>query len=227
MRFIALYKKLLRQPRTSTHAQYIVGSLGITLMVLSGCGLPGSSTTTPTPTGVSDQREATSVTTAAAPASTAQAPQPDTAGWVRHRSGTAWDLQHPADWDVDVAGQAEGFLRMEGSDDNHRYEVTFAYPMIDPAVPSVDAWVQQERAALPASAQEDLRIVDLMVAGTHAKKVLNVRETPGGPLSHRAYLWRREGKNPALVIITQQDATQPNPAHMDLLFDRLLAGIAP
>jgi hypothetical protein len=194
----------------------IMVSLAAALILLSGCAS-------------TDTAHAPTIT--AAPGSTAQ-PAPHTpsapagAGWVRHSYGTAWNLEHPADWNVNLAGQAEGFLSMQGSYDGHRYEVSFAYPMIDPSVPSVDVWAQQEIAALPGSAP-DQQLIDMTVAGTQAKKVLNVRETPGGPLSHRAYLWRREGKNPALVIITPQDAAQPDSKHMEMLFDRLLAGIAP
>ena len=219
-----MYGRSLEQPIAWIYSLYLIVSLSTALILLSGCSLLGTDTAH-APTVTADQQ----TTTAAPPGSTAQPHTPSTlpqAGWARHSYGTAWNLEHPADWEVNLAGQAEGFLSMQGSYEGQRYEVSFAYPMIDPSVPSVDVWAQQEIAALPASAP-DQQMIDMTVAGTQAKKVLNVRETPGGPLSHRAYLWRREGKNPALVIITRQDAAPPDPKHMEMLFDRLLAGIAP
>jgi hypothetical protein len=219
MQRIPLYRRALRQPIAYTYALSIM-----VMLLLSGCGLPGSSTDTAHAPTATPNQPAQSAAAQASP-SGAPAALPG-ANWVRHSYGTAWNIEHPADWKLNLAGQAEGFLGMQGSYDGHPYEVSFSYPMIDPAVPSVDVWVQQELAALPASGA-DQQVVDLTVAGTQAKKVLNVRETPDGPLSHRAYLWRREGKNPALVTITQQGTEQPDPKHMEMVFDRLLAGIAP
>lgn len=121
----------------------------------------------------------------------------------------------------------EGFLGIEGVFDGRRYNVSFTYPMIEPTVDSVETWVQQELAALPTHPDFERSLEDLTVADVPARKVLNVMEAPGGPLSHRAYIWRRETKNPALVVIQQEDSMPPDPAHMEQIFDLLLAGIAP
>jgi hypothetical protein len=116
---------------------------------------------------------------------------------------------------------------MRGDYSGHRYTVAFFYPIFEQAVDtfSLEAWVAQELATLPAAQRSAITVTDLTIADAPAKKVLNYPGARSGTASHRLYIWRSGDRNPRLVTIQAGDNQPPDMLQMGQLFDRFLAGI--
>jgi len=117
---------------------------------------------------------------------------------------------------------------MRGEYRGHRYAVAFVYPIFDQAVDtfSLEAWIAQELATLPAEKRNAITISDLTIADAPAKKVLNFPGARSGTASQRLYIWRSGDRNPRLVTIQAEDNQPVDTLQMAELFDRFLAGIA-
>jgi hypothetical protein len=148
--------------------------------------------------------------------------------WIHKQFADAWSLEYPATWDVNAAGVHEGAVEMRGDYNGHRYAVAFVYPIFEQAVDtfSLEAWIAQELATLPADQRSAITVSDVIIADAPAKKVLNVPGTTPDTASHRLYIWRSGDRNPRLVTIQAADNQPPDTLQMAQLFDRFLAGIA-
>jgi len=148
--------------------------------------------------------------------------------WIHQQFADAWSLEYPATWDVNAAGGDEGAVELRGDYNGHRYVVAFAYPIFEQAVDtfSLEAWVAQELAMLPADQRSAITVSDLTIADAPAKKVLNFPGAKSGTAAHRVYIWRSGDRNPRLVTIQAGDNQPPDTLQMAQLFDRFLAGIA-
>ena len=147
--------------------------------------------------------------------------------WIHKQFADAWSLEYPATWDVNAAGVHEGAVEMRGDYNGHRYVIAFGYPIFEQAVDtfSLEAWVAQELATLPADQRNAITVSDLSIADAPAKKVLNFPGAKSGTASHRVYIWRSGDRNPRLVTIEAADNQPPDTLQMAQLFDRFLAGI--
>ena len=148
--------------------------------------------------------------------------------WIHKQFADAWSLEYPATWDVNAAGVDQGAVEMRGDYRGHRYAVAFVYPIFDQAVDtfSLEAWVAQELATLPAEKRSAITVSDLTIADAPAKKVLNFPGARSGTASQRLYIWRSGARNPRLVTIQAGDNQPADTLQMAQLFDRFLAGIA-
>jgi len=155
-------------------------------------------------------------------------PTPPPISWIHKQFADAWSLEYPATWDVNAAGVDEGAVEMRGDYNGHRYVVAFVYPIFDQAVDtfSLEAWVAQELARLPAEKRSAITVSDLTIADAPAKKVLNFPTARSGTASQRLYIWRSGARNPRLVSIEAGDNQPADTLQMAQLFDRFLAGIA-
>jgi hypothetical protein len=148
--------------------------------------------------------------------------------WIHKQFADAWSLEYPATWNVNAAGVDEGAVEMRGDYNGHRYVVAFVYPIFEQAVDtfSLEAWIAQELATLPADQRSAITVSDVIIAGAPAKKVLNFPGTSPDTASHHLYIWRSGDRNPRLVTIQAADNQPPDMLQMAQLFDRFLAGIA-
>jgi hypothetical protein len=148
--------------------------------------------------------------------------------WIHKQFAAAWSLEYPATWDVNAAGGDQGAVELRGDYSGHRYAVAFVYPIFEQAVDtfSLEAWVAQELATLPADQRSAITVSDLTIADAPAKKVLNVPGARSGTAAHRVYIWRSGDRNPRLVTIEAGDNQPADTLQMAKLFDRFLAGIA-
>ena len=148
--------------------------------------------------------------------------------WIHKQFADAWSLEYPATWDVNAAGVDEGAVEMRGDYRGHRYAVAFVYPIFEQAVDtfSLETWVAQELAPLPADQRSAITVTDLTIADAPAKKVLNFPGARSGTASQRVYIWRSGDRNPRLVTIQAGDNQPVDTLQMAQLFDRFLAGIA-
>ena len=145
-------------------------------------------------------------------------------GWTREQFNTAWDIAYPAGWTVNSAGAYEGAIQLEGDFQGHSYAVTFSYPM-GILAQSLDAWVEEELAALPLEEQSAVVVSDLTVANAPAKQLLNFPNPDGISPMHRVYIWRAEERNPRLITIAQVDGLPVDAAAMESLLAQLLAEV--
>lgn len=144
--------------------------------------------------------------------------------WVQESYGEAWSIGYPAGWSVNDAGAHEGALQLQGDYEGYSYLVIYSYPM-GILADTLDAWVEEMLAPLTPEQREAITISDVTVAGTPAKKVLNMPSPDGATNSHHVYIWRSEGKNPRLITITQTGDQPLDSVAMDQLLDRLLLAI--
>jgi hypothetical protein len=150
----------------------------------------------------------------------------DELNWTRRQFGQAWNIEYPAEWEVNEGGLHEGYLGLQGSYQDHSYQMNFAYPIIGSSLPSgsltLDTWVEQELAG--ATSVDSVE--DLTVASVPAKKVLGLVTDQHPQPVHRLYLWRDNDRNPRVVQIVQADDQPTDTETMAALFDRFIAGIA-
>ena len=134
------------------------------------------------------------------------------------------------------AGIHEGSLVLNGSHGGHAYEVSLANPIFQrpEAAQSLEAWIDDELASLAPDQRDAVQVLDITVAGTPAKKVLNIPEkifddgtnrVYGERLTHACYIWRRDEKNPSVIIIKQIDTLSFDAPQLETLLDQFLAGI--
>jgi len=158
------------------------------------------------------------------------------ANWMRQHFANAWDIEYPEGWTVNDAGLHEGHLVLSGTYRGHIYEVGLGYPIFEhpDAAQNLDAWIDAELASLAPDQRRAVQILDITVAGTPAKKVLNMPEKIfddgvtrryAERLTHACYIWQRNDQSPSVVSIKLMD-TQPFDARqMEAVLDRFLAGI--
>jgi hypothetical protein len=185
---------------------------------LSTQAAPTTTTVRRLPTNLPQSTTLPAALTATAPAIT----------WIHKQFADAWSLEYPATWDVNAGGGYEGAVELRGDYNGHRYAVAFVYPIFEQAVDtfSLEAWVAQELATLPADQRSAITVSDLTIADAPAKKVLNFPGARSGTAAHRVYIWRSGDRNPRLVTIEAGDNQPPDTLQMAQLFDRFLAGIA-
>jgi hypothetical protein len=147
-----------------------------------------------------------------------------TEGWTREQFNTAWDIAYPAGWTVNSAGAYEGAIQLQGDFQGHTYAVTFSYPM-GILAQSLDAWVEEETAALTLGQQAAVVTSDLTVANAPAKQLLNFPNPDGISPMHRVYIWRAAERNPRLITIAQVDGLPVDAAAMESLLAHFLAGV--
>lgn len=148
--------------------------------------------------------------------------------WVRQQFGTAWNIEYPEGWTVNTAGVHEGFLGLEGWYKGHTYNVTFSYPILGQSVDALtlNKWVTRDLAGATGLYSDTLNIQDMTVAGGLAKKVIGVVTDRTQRDTSRVYIWKRDDKNPSLIVIEQDDARPTNTKTIEELLDRFAAGIA-
>jgi hypothetical protein len=145
--------------------------------------------------------------------------------WVRQQFGDAWDIAYPAGWSVNTAGAHEGALQLRGPYLGHSYELSLSYP-IGITAPSLEAWVDEQLAALTPDQRARVQVSAATVAGAPARKVLNVPAN-GGPITHRVYVWRLGNTNPRLITIAQVDDRPFDAQAMAALLDQFIAQVQP
>ena len=118
---------------------------------------------------------------------------------------------------------------MQGPYADHTYAVGLAYPILRRPVNSfsLEAWVDQELAALTPAQRAGVEVSDVTVAGAPARKVLNFPAENAGKPSHRVYIWRMGNKNPRLITVTEVDRRPFDGAAMEAFLDRFASEVRP
>lgn len=220
------------------------GVLAVLVMVLAGCGSPPPATPTdeappsleptvspveglptPEPTVGVPETPTEGPPETEAPGESPESPAEGTPppGWTRERFGEAWDIAYPEDWTVNSAGAHEGAIQLEGPYEGRTYSIALSYP-IGIAAESLDAWVEEQLAALSSEQRDAVEISDVTVVGVAAKKVLNM-PADGEQLAHHVYIWRSDARNPSLIQVTQTDGDPVDPDAMEALLDTFIAQI--
>ena len=149
--------------------------------------------------------------------------------WERRRFGDSWNIEVPDSWQVKSDGASNGFISGAGSYLGNSYQVAFSYPDFSdrpsPGVPpSLSAWVLEDLNALSADQRSAVKTGDLKVTGASAQEVLNYPQPGSGENTHRLYIWKRNGRNPSMVVIYQTSG-ELDSQKMQNLFDRFVSGI--
>ncbi|HUQ85729.1 MAG TPA: hypothetical protein VM077_05370 [Candidatus Limnocylindrales bacterium] len=148
------------------------------------------------------------------------------ASWVRKHFSNSWNLLYPKDWKVDEIGLIEGHLSMKGCFKNDIYYLNFGYPLGGFA--SLDEFVNTQISDAPETQRSSMKLTDITVAGTQAKKVLNLPSYSFGDkmpainkIRHSVFIWKSENVNQREVVI-QQVGGESNPQQMAELLDLFL-----
>lgn len=158
--------------------------------------------------------------------------------WTRKQFATAWDLEYPKNWEVDEAGLIEGNISLKGEYNGISYSLGLGYPIFTdfdpPGIPeSLDVWVNKELSFIPQDKKVTTKVVNATVAGTTAKKVLNLPEIIyddgktrkySENLIDKVYIWKRGDKNPSIVIL-KQDSGVLNSDKAEAFLDIFLSKI--
>lgn len=157
-------------------------------------------------------------------------PPLDGEAWTRQQFGKAWDVAYPAGWAVNAAGEHEGAVQLEGPYGEHTYAVSLSYP-IGITAPSLEAWVEEQLAPLSAEERQAVNVSDTTVAGSPAKKALNMPTLPAPDgqerIGHAVYIWRTDDRNPRLISVAQVDDQPFEAEALEAFLDRFLAEVRP
>jgi|GEM_PF-3088987 hypothetical protein len=149
--------------------------------------------------------------------------------WTRHKYGDSWDIDIPESWQIRDEGASGGLVSVAGDYLGNTYQVAFSYPDFtdqpNSGLPdSLSGWVLGDLNKLSADTRAQAKTRELKVLQTQAQEVLNYFQPGSGELTHRLYVWKRNGRNPSRVVINQTSG-ELDSQKMQNLFERFVSGI--